>query len=347
MRLSRRPWKFLFPIALLFFVIYTVSRSRPQLPQAGPYVKTRTKSLFPPLKSAKNSGDYCGNFPKAQLENVQIVLKTGAGDLPKTKAFLATVGSCISNLIIVSDHDEKLGDLDVIDVLAELPASYAVNNTDFQAYADHKKAHQEGDNVSYSERGWRLERFKFLPMVDKAYEINPKAKWFVFIESDMFIFWDTLFRMLSQLDPNELHYMGAPVARKGEGRDYSYAGAGFILSAGLMKPMLEGNTSGAKMEKLSHRYEDSAKDDCCGDAVLAHAILTSTGARLESMHPTISGDELKKVRVDKERWCVPLLSIPHMTAEQLESLWKWERTRPYTTVRPNPKPRIDMSNANI
>lgn len=334
MRLSRRPWKFLFPVVLLFFFILTLQRTRHRSPEATPYYKARTKSFFPPLKNKKSNSvdiDYCENFPTSQLENIQVVLKTGAGDLSKNKAHLTTVTSCISNLIIVSDHEEKIGDHHVIDILAELPASYAVNNTDFQAYAEHKKAHSEGDTVNYQTQGWKLDRFKYMPMIEKAYELNPKAKWYVFLENDVYYFWDTLFRLLDQLDSTGLHYMGAPAPGSNE-RPYTYAGPGFVLSQGLVKKLLPPKPSGG-FEKLSHRYEDWVKEDARGDAILAYAILNSTNTKFESLYPTFSGDELKSVKVDKERWCVPLLSLHRITPEQMESLWKWERTRTYNTVR--------------
>jgi hypothetical protein len=337
LRLSRRPWRFLLPVLLLLFFALTLNRTRHGPPrQQSPYTKLHTKSFFPPLKSASSSSvdpDYCANFPTSQLDNIQVVLKTGAGDKQKSRAHLSTVTSCISNILIVSDHDEKIGDHPVVDVLAELPASYAVNNTDFQAYADHKKAHAEGDTVDYAVSGWKLDRFKYLPMVDKAYELNPTAKWYVFLETNTYFFWDTLFRLLDQLKSTDLHYMGAPgPVSKSNDRDYIFGQAGFVLSQGLMKKLLPPKASGG-FDKLSHRYEENVKNDCCGDAVLAYAILNTTDTRLESLHPTFSGEDLREIKVDRERWCVPLLSLHKIAPEQMEKLWKWERTRPYTIVR--------------
>lgn len=262
-----------------------------------------------------------------------MVLKTGAGDDPKLKAHLSTVTSCISNLIIVSDHDQRIGDHHVIDILAELPLSYAENNHDFKVYAERKKAHAEGESVNYSQAGWRLDRFKFLPMVDKAYAANPKAKWFVFLESDVYFFWDTLFRLLDQLDPTEPHYLGSP--KKGSNdRWYAYGGAGIVISQGLMKKLNAPKTeiaTGADT-RLAVRYENWVKEDCCGDAVLGYAIQNSTGVKLEGLHPTFAGEELKELAVDRDRWCVPLLSLHKISPEQMESIWQWERRRPYNQV---------------
>lgn len=329
MRLSRRPWKFLFPVLLLFFFALTLSRSRQPPRENQPYYKTRTKSYFPPQKSKTSSvdPDYCGSFPKHLLDDIQITLKTEGATREQTKAHLETVSSCITNLIIVSDHEEKIGDYHVIDILADLPKSYAVNNTDFQAYLEQKKALSEGDTFTLTKKH-KLDRFKFLPMVDKAYEKNPKAKWYVFLESDVYFFWDTLFRLLDQHDYSEPHYFGD--GRKSGDKHFGSSGAGFVLSQGLVKSLLPPKPTGGVV-KLSDRFEQLVKEDCCGDQVLAKAIFNATEIHLEGLYPTFSGESLKSLKVDKDKWCVPLLSIHHVTPTDMDAIWRWERTRTYNT----------------
>jgi hypothetical protein len=349
MRLSRRPIRVLIAGLLLLFLILTLTTRRGPKRHGPPsqYYSRKTKSFFPPLRNkAGSDADFCQNFPNHLLQDIQVVLKTGMGDKPKNvQAHLNTITSCISNLLIVSDHAEQMADnRQVIDILAELPQSYTVNNTDFKAYADHKKALSEGDKVKHSAAGWRLDRFKFLPMVDKAYTMNPHAKWYVFLESDVYFFWDTLFRLLDQHDSNEPHYLGSP-RRGSNDRYYAYGGAGIVLSQGLMKKLIPPKTSpGDGFEnKLAVRYEDWVKPDCCGDAVLGYAIQNATGVKLEGLYPTFSSDELKEIVVDRDRWCIPLLSIHKMNSDQMDSLWRWERTRPYNLVRPMAPPHTAQS----
>ena len=327
------------PGLVLFFFAFTLSRQprRRPSPQA-PVHKAKTKSFFPPLETrAANSIelDYCQNFPVTLLDEVQVVLKVASSEASETKAHLATVSSCIKNLLIVGDRDESFGERHVIDILAELPKSYETNNLDFQAYVEQKKAHIEGETVRESQRSFKVDRFKYLPMVDKAYISNPKAKWFVFLESDVYFFWDTLFRLLSQLDASEPHYLGAP--HKGsDGRFFAYGGAGIVLSQGLMKQLIPakpaGSTEFPRENRLSLRFEDWVKEEQRGDAVLAYAILNATGHKLEALYPTFASEKLKDVTTTKERWCVPMLSLHQLKPEQMERLWKWERTRPYNIV---------------
>lgn len=156
-----------------------------------------TPSLFPPINKPydEKSVDLCDGFPDHLLDRIQIVLKTGTGEAEKTKAHLETVSSCITNLIVFSDLEEMIGGHHFIDILADLPPTYE-NVADFAAYSVQKQAHSEGRPVGYSPEGWKLDRFKFLPMVDKTYQIRPSADWYVFIEADVYYFWGTLNRCL-------------------------------------------------------------------------------------------------------------------------------------------------------
>lgn len=172
-------------------------------------------------------------------------------------------------------------------------------------------------------------------MVDKAYISNPKAKWFVFLESDVYFFWDTLFRLLSQLDASQPHYLGAQ-HKDSEGHWFAYGGAGIVLSQGMMKQLIPSKTGNPadipRENRLGHRYEYWVKEQQRGDAALAYAIRNATGHKLQALYPTFASDKLKDVTTTKDRWCVPLLSLHQLKPKQMEELWRWERTRPYNTV---------------
>lgn len=162
------------------------------------YYTWETPSFFPPLKAGHNGDtvDLCEGFPTHLLGKVQVVMKTGTGESAKTKAHLETVSSCITNILGFSDFDETIGEHRFIDILADLPQSY-YDHPDFAAYSAQKQAHQEGRPVEYSPEGWKLDRFKFLPMVDKAYQMRPHADWYVFIEADVYYFWGKLLSLFS------------------------------------------------------------------------------------------------------------------------------------------------------
>ncbi|KAF2177537.1 glycosyltransferase family 31 protein [Zopfia rhizophila CBS 207.26] len=196
------------------------------------YYSWETKPFFPPLPTASNNrpSDFCASFPTYLLNSIQVVLKTGAGEPAKTKAHLTTITSCIANLIIFSDLDERVGNYHFIDILTDLPHSYAVNNSDFDIYTTQKHAHAQGDA--------------------KAYELHPDAKWFIFIKPD--------------LDSTEMHYLGSP-APGSEGRMFAYGGAGFVLSQGLIKRLVGGQRIGESGQNVKNDYY---RDAVLGYAIL-------------------------------------------------------------------------------
>ena len=255
------------------------------------------------------------------LNDVQVVVKTGIGERHRLKTLLSTYLSCISNVLIISDADAVVDGKQVHNILADLPASYARNNSDWTVYEKQNQAMAAGKPIGKSHEGWKLDRFKFLPMVEYAYVRNPDAKWYVFIETDTYLFWDTLFRVLNRLDPTQRHYLGTPIAGAFD-RWFAYGGSGIVLSQASLRDLsLTGD------HRLSVKYEAMVRADCCGDAVLAYVLFSELGLRLGNLFPAFSGDEPHWAWVSAENWCKPLVSLHHLNVETTIKLWHWERCR--------------------
>lgn len=58
---------------------------------------------------------------------------------------------------------------------------------------------------------------------------------------------------------------------------FGYGGAGMTMSSGLLRDLLHGRT-----ERLSAKYWQWIRRDCCGDAVLAYVIREKLNVRLEN-----------------------------------------------------------------
>ncbi|KAF2758867.1 hypothetical protein EJ05DRAFT_499303 [Pseudovirgaria hyperparasitica] len=327
-RMARRPARFILVVfVILSTTVLFLFWSRDPPPPRIPFYDWQPRALFPPLSptAVENSNaDFCSNFPSHLLDRIQIVLRTGSGEHERIASQLTTVSSCIHNLIVVSDLEERRGKHDFIDVLADLPQSYRVDNPDFDAYALQKAAAQAGEEMQYTGEGWKLDKFKFLPMVEKAHALKPNAEWYIFIETDSYIFWDTMFRLLSQYDPTDQHLIGAPVAGSKAGH-FPYGGAGFVMSKGLMKKYLRPSIFDRSIP--SEQYEQWAREECCGDIILANVIYDRTGVTMKRLWPTFNGEEFIKVQVDRRTWCVPLLAMHRLSSQQMNDTWHWERTR--------------------
>jgi hypothetical protein len=270
--------------------------------------------------------DLCDSFPSYHLSRVQVVLKVGSTEPPsRVDTHITTVTRCITNLIVFSDHESEIKGHRVHDILATLPDSFWGNTSDSQAY----RALQHGEfETVESSQGWKLDRFKFLPMVERAYEMNPTAKWFVFLESDTYLVWDNLFRLLDQFNPSLPLYFGSPTSGKGH-TFFAYGGSGFVLSTAAIQKLVArkvGSRSMYSQPLLSQRYEGLIKEDCCGDSVLGWAIYQS-GVKLSGMWPMFNPHPLHGIPFNERHWCQPVISMHKLILEDMTELVRWERQR--------------------
>ncbi|RHZ49306.1 hypothetical protein CDV55_100560 [Aspergillus turcosus] len=301
----------------------------------APYVdywEWETTSRFSTAHNANKiqentAGDeLCDSFPSYLLSRVQVVLKIGSTEPPsRVDTHMKTVTRCITNLIVFSDHESEINGHHVYDILATIPESFWGNTFDFQAYSALQRG--EFENVGGSQ-GWTLDKYKFLPMVDRAYEMNPSAQWFVFIESDTYFVWDNLFRLLDQFDPSLPSYFGSP--SPGRSRSFfAYGGAGFVLSTAAVQKLVARKSVGSGVYSeppLTQRYEGVIKEDCCGDSVLGWALYQS-GVELSGMWPMFNPHPLHGIPFNEPQWCQPVISMHKLSLEDMTELARWENQR--------------------
>ncbi|KAJ5655067.1 hypothetical protein N7490_002070 [Penicillium lividum] len=295
----------------------------------------QTVTHFQEYKSKRPStDDICAEFPTNILSRVQVVLKTGSTEsAERINASMNSVTSCISNLLVVSDRATELHGHVVHDVLADLvPIAESLNVTDFKTY----KALQSGDESVGGGEGWRLDRFKFLPMIERAKEANPTAEWFVFIETDTYLFWDNLFRLLDRYDPAVPLYFGSPSPGfwlKDEKRVwFAYGGAGFVLSRAAVEILTErkiGEYGEYAEPSVSEQYMDVVNRDCCGDSVLGF-VLHQKGIDLSGLWPMFNAHSLHSIPFDAKHWCQPVISLHKSLFSDMTGLAKWESKRDRT-----------------
>lgn len=301
----------------------------------APYVdywEWETTSRFSNAHSANeiqgNSGgdDLCDSFPSYLLSRVQVVLKIGSTEPPsRVDTHMKTVTRCITNLIVFSDHEWEINGRHVYDILATIPESFWGDTSDFQAYSTLQRG--EFEHVGGAQ-GWTLDKYKFLPMVERAYEMNPSAQWFVFIESDTYFVWDNLFRLLDQFDPSLPLYFGSP--SPGRSRSFfAYGGAGFVLSTAAVQKLVARMSEGSGVYSeppLTQRYEGVIKEDCCGDSVLGWALYQS-GVKLSGMWPMFNPHPLHGIPFNEPQWCQPVISMHKLSLEDMNELARWENQR--------------------
>lgn len=282
----------------------------------------------------------CKDFPHHRLADIQIVLRVGSTQpLDQVLSHINNVTNCISNLIIVSDKEEQLGDISrwTHDIIADLPEVYWHDESpDLQAHGRINNPESQGEPVNGRD-GWLLDRFKFLPMVEYAFEQNEEAKWFYFVEADTFIVWNTLFRLMDRYDARKEWYIGSPSpGRKlenGQKTYFAYGGTGILLSRPAIEKLVHRRNS--TLEKsaeppLTEEWAQLVKNDCCGDSVLGFA-LANKGIFLSGLYPMFNPHPLHGIPFGpngKPYWCQPVLSLHKSSLNDIPMLSEFLHRRP-------------------
>ncbi|KAJ5452140.1 hypothetical protein N7445_000323 [Penicillium cf. griseofulvum] len=284
--------------------------------------------------TGRSQNGTCDTFPSDLLSHIQITLKTSATEDPnRVDTHMASVTRCISNLLVVSDKETEIHGHHVHDILADLPLSARNHIPEFNGY----DALQRGENNIDGAAGWKLDRFKFLPMVERAKKVNPGAEWYVFLETDTYMVWDNLFRMLEQFNPSFPLYMGSPSPGRGVGDGktnwFAYGGAGFVLSRSAVDTLVarEIDKYGQFVgPSVSEEYMQVTKEDCCGDSVLGFA-LYEKGIELSGMWPMFNPHPLNSIPFgDDHHWCQPAISMHKSQLSDMTGLADWEDGRDRT-----------------
>lgn len=161
-----------------------------------------------PVKGAWHSAaathhDSCSTAGSNQ-DNIGFVLKTGASEaFDKLPAQLETSLSCVRSLLNVADLDFEVNGYRVHDVLKNVSQDIRDGNPTFEIYHRQHRLYDDGftleqlrkpldDRTSSQNAAWELDKFKFLPMVYKAYTDMPDKDWYVFLEADTYFNWKNL-----------------------------------------------------------------------------------------------------------------------------------------------------------
>ncbi|POR35551.1 Uncharacterized protein TPAR_04251 [Tolypocladium paradoxum] len=304
-----------------------------------------TTSSFQPVSvnpASKTKEELCEAFPKHLINYVQPVLKMGhSEDRAKIEAHLDSVLACFGkdDLLIMSDLDDTIREHKIVDALADLPQSYydLSKNRDFQNYMwqkemrDNGTLHGEDPTVTKPIDGWVIDKYKFLPMVERAWMTKPDKPFYFFLEADTYVFWDNVFRFLQTFDPDVTVYMGSPSPgrhdeRRGITTWFANGGPGFVLSRGAMKALLhrESGSNGQYIEPpIAEKWLSLLADECCGDSVMGWA-LWNVSVGLQGYWPMFNPHPLHGIPFSDPYWCQPVLTLHKTTPNDTVDLWRWE-----------------------
>ncbi|KAJ4286781.1 hypothetical protein N0V90_013033 [Kalmusia sp. IMI 367209] len=278
-----------------------------------------------PLAVEVPYGEECAPFRAGAMDDVTIVLKIGAGEVATLlPAYLSRLNRCKQDVLLFSDRKDAYGGFDIVDTLANLRPEYKYNNPDFDVYDQIQKA------VTVEEKtkeGWRLDKYKFLPMIELADSLRPRSNWFLFVELDTYVNWDNMQRFLATFDPKTPYYFGSPVWPRKK-TVFAHGGSGFVLSRGAFNKLMARGRMFAENHRSpgTHLFGKDVRKECCGDEVLAK-VLKESGISIRGYWPMFNGESPSTVRFNWEQWCEAVLTLHHMQPDEFASLERWESSR--------------------
>ncbi|KAL5041249.1 hypothetical protein BDW71DRAFT_213217 [Aspergillus fruticulosus] len=268
------------------------------------------------------------------MDKVLVILKTGATEaLDKVPVHFKTTLQCVQHYAVFSDYEEYIHGVHVQDVLRSVSEGTKQTNPDFGIYNRLRASGRDGltaedwrddDNGPHGKQGnpgWKLDKWKFVPMIDEALLVSPEAHWYVFIEADTYIVWRNMVRWLSQLDQEKAFYLGAPMQMGS--RVFAYGGAGIVLSKAAMRLV-----SLYRAQNFT-AIEQMTADDWAGDHVLGR-ILGDIGIPLVWSWPLMVPSSVWEFEYftkayGRQPWCYPAVSFHHMSPQDIWDMWLLEQ----------------------
>ncbi|KAH0075934.1 glycosyltransferase family 31 protein, partial [Aureobasidium melanogenum] len=192
-----------------------------------------------------------------------VIMRTGSTELQdKLPIHLATTLLRYPDSIIFSDFEEDFENHHIVDALENYGRTIlrVEELSGKSIWVDHGAG--KANNP-----GWKLDKFKFLPMVNGTLHEYPDKKWYIFVEPDTFIFWQNMLVYLSNLDWTKPYYLGGQM-QIGDVL-FGQGGHEFIVS----RPALQNVVT--HYQAHQKEYEDFTDGHWAGDCVLGKAFKDS------------------------------------------------------------------------
>lgn len=264
------------------------------------------------------------------------MMKTGVTEArDKVPIHFSTTLRCIPHYIIYSDFEEEIQGVKIHDALRTMDPAITSQVPDFNIYNRLKSLGRAGlEQTDFADEansaigkpnnpGWKLDKWKFLPMATEAYKTMPNAKWFVFVEADTYMSWPTLLAWLSRFDPKQAIYLGTETQIADV--IFAHGGSGFMLSNPALKAAVD------QYESRRAELDEYTDGHWAGDCVLGK-VLADAGVNLHFSWPILQNSnlgELDEFSTDLYRlpWCFLSVAFHHLSSRDIEKLWKFEQKR--------------------
>ncbi|KAJ5698888.1 hypothetical protein N7462_000893 [Penicillium macrosclerotiorum] len=308
------------------------------VPSAKPHVYT---SSSPSSSSPSTSSQSLPSSEGLTTDDVVLMFKTGATVLWKrVPIHLATTLAPNrihpDNVLLYSDYPETIGEWNIIDILANTSDTVRQSATfqpyqqqaDYEARQNYAEISNMPGDAAGPPGGWKLDKYKFLPIVQHAGRNRPNAKWYIFMEDDSYIFLPNLLRHLNTFNHREPWYLGSLAWIHGD--YFAHGGSGFALSRGAWEQ------SFGQDSRIVEKFAAFTEEHGCGDHILGH-VLREYGVQFgettddSRFRYGFNPDAHWSTWYEPANWCKPVYSWHHTHGRDvarfynLEQSWNFEK----------------------
>ncbi|KAF2719055.1 glycosyltransferase family 31 protein [Polychaeton citri CBS 116435] len=235
----------------------------------------------------------------------------------KLPIHLSTTLRCYPHLLLYADFKEDFQGQHITNILEGVSPQILSSHEDFDLYRRLKQSgrgsldsselssaggQSNGPTGRPGNPGWKLDKWKFIPMVIQTLHEQPDKKWYVFVETDTYVFWSTLLKYLSALNHSQQYYIGSQM-QIGD-IIFAYGGSGFVLSNAAIRRAVD------LLQDHQEEWEKVTDGHWAGDCVLGKA-LRDTETPVLWAWPRL--------------WCYPTVSYHHMRPEAIKDIWEFEQ----------------------
>lgn len=308
----------------------------PSAAAATPTPSLQNPSSASPATSAYNVDPQCAN-PIPGMQDVFVILKTGIAEHEtRLPVHFNTTLRCVPRYGIFSDYPENVEGHAIDDALEDVDEALKFTQQDFEMYnrlqrgggrdaLSREELEAASPKTSQAKKdgpGWRLDKWKMVPLVDRALRAAPDAKWFIFVEPDTYVLWPNLVEWLKRFDHRAPWYLGEPEQVGAE--VVAHGGAGVVLSAEAMRRVSEFRRDN------SDKVEELTASQPIGGSVLGK-VLAEVGVPLTWAWPNLQSGRPTELDWGEEReefgrlWCHRAVSYHGLSNEEIEYMYAAEQ----------------------
>ncbi|KAF1992847.1 glycosyltransferase family 31 protein [Amniculicola lignicola CBS 123094] len=265
-----------------------------------------------------------------EVDQIVVAINTHASDAYEKVPRMLLLTNTIyhDTLVLLGDLEMDIGAFHVHDVLDRFEMDFLSTQPDLERYRAQLEAARfsldlrslkELDPRKEVETMNKLDKYKYLRMLERAWELRPDRAWYVFVDMDTFLVRSNLMAWLGEYDAEDpIFFVNPPNAESPD--PFGIGGTTFVLSHTAMRNFI------AEREIIS-KWESSIADSASGIDILSSAITTELGIVSNMSWPAISGFNPYTIPYGPGLWCEEVVALHSVPPELATDIWRLQRDR--------------------